>query len=398
MKILMYTGAFLPRIGGAELVVHHLAEGLARIGADITVATFYRSKKKLLCSYNLRRISTLRGLGRLKGRRFDKIYKKYKEIKLANLIKNEQPDIIHVHYLYPTGYEILKLKQKLGIKTPIAVTSHGIDIQKNETINYGLRLDPETEKKILYTMNHVDKVIAISDDIYDEYISLGMSKDKIAEIPNTVAYNILSKPSQISKTDFGLDPDVPVILAVGRNHPKKGFKELLRIIRIIKDNNYPVMCVFVGKGVSSLKEDALQLGIADSVMFFEEALPAGVKYQNENYAPCDLISNFFRIADIYAMTSVIESFGLVTVEAMASGIPVVAMKADGSSGLVQHNYSGILIDGNHEQFAQKVIELLDNPEKRKAMGINAGKEAAQYSRETVAKKHMALYRETIKLY
>lgn len=391
----MYTGAFLPHIGGAELVVHNLAEGLASIGADIKVATFARSKKGLVCGYELKRIFTPRGLGRLKGRLFDKLYERYKEIKLAGLLKNVQPDIIHVHYLYPTGYQILKLKQKLGLKTPIVVTSHGIDIQKNKAIAYGLRLDPDTEKKILYTMNHVDRLIAISDEIFSDYVKLGTPRQKIAQIPNPIAHDILAQPTAVSKADFNIPVDMPVILAVGRNHPKKGFSELLQIIKYIKDNHYPVMCVFVGKGVSALKQEASRLGIADCVMFFENALPAGVKYQNEDYAPNELIAGFFSMADIYAMTSVIESFGLVTVEAMAAGLPVVAMKADGTSGLVQNNHNGILVDGSLETFAQKMMELIDSPEKRKAMGENAKKEAARYARVEVAKKHMELYQEVI---
>jgi glycosyltransferase involved in cell wall biosynthesis len=395
MKILMYTGAFLPHIGGAELVVHNLAEGLASIGADITVATFARSKKGLVCGYELKRISTLRGLGRLKGKVFDRFYERYKEIKLAGVLKNVQPDIIHVHYLYPTGFQILKLKQKLGLKTPIVVTSHGIDIQKNEAIGYGLRLDPDTEKKILCTMNHVDRLIAISGEIFSEYEKLGTPRQKIVQIPNPIAHDILARSAAVSKADFNIPGDMPVILAVGRNHPKKGFRELLKIIKHIKDKHYPVMCVFVGKGVSALKQEAARLGITDCVMFFENALPAGVKYQNEDYAPNELIAGFYSMADIYAMTSVLEGMPLVLIEAMAAGLPVVAMKADGASGLVQNNHNGILVDGGPEVFAQKIMELIDSPEKQKALGENAKKAAAQYARVEVAKRHIKLYQEVI---
>jgi glycosyltransferase involved in cell wall biosynthesis len=391
----MYTGAFLPRIGGAELVVHHLAEGLARIGVNITVATFYRSDKELLCTYKLKRIQTLKGLGRLKGGPFDKVYQKVRKSKLRNLIKSEKPDIIHVHYLYPTGYEILKLKQESGFNLPVVVTSHGIDIQKEESVNYGLRLNSEIEKKILYTMHHVDGLVAISDDIYNEYIKLGVNKDKITKAPNPIAYDVLAQRQTVSKTEFGIDNETPVILAVGRNHPKKGFKALLEIIKIILDKHYSVMCVFVGRGVSTLKADASKLGISDSVMFFEEALPAGIKYQNEKYVSSELVSSFFKIADIYAMTSVIESFGLVSVEAMAAGKPVVAMKADGSNGLIRNNHNGILVDGGNEDFAGQVIELLEHPEKRRDLGEKAQKEAEQYSRLAVAEKHKALYRELL---
>lgn len=390
MKILMYTGAFLPRIGGAELVVHHLAEGLAHIGADVTVGTFYKSSETLACDYTLRRMAPIRGLGR-----FNKAYEKYKKYKLKKLIFQTKPDIIHVHYLFPTGYEIVKLKQELGINTPIVITSHGIDIQKDETIKYGLRLDPQIEDKIIYTMKNVDKLIAISEDIFSEYKRLGVSEDKIARIANPIAYDILAQPTQVSKADFNIDSSVPVLLAVGRNHPKKGFEALLEIVKIIKDKNYPVACLFVGREISSLQVVAAQLDITDSVMFFEEALPAGVEYRHKKYAPTDFIANFFKIADVYAMTSKIESFGLVTVEAMASSKPVVAMNAEGANGLIKNNWNGVLVDGGNEQFADEIIELLNNPGKRQELGENAKKQAAQYARKRVAEKHMNMYRQLL---
>lgn len=390
MKVLMYTGAFLPRIGGAELVVHHLAEGLAQLDADITVSTFSRSNQHLICDYSLKRITPIKGLGR-----FKKPFQIYRQYKLNKLINQIRPDIIHVHYLYPTGYEIVGLKQKMGFKAPIVVTSHGIDIQKNETINYGLRLDPEIEKRILYTMDHVDKLIAISDEVFVEYEKLGVNQNKIEQIPNPIAFDIFSQASPVTKKDFNIDKDLPVLLAVGRNHPKKGFNALLDIVKILKNKKQPVMCVFVGREVSLLKTKAAQLGIDESVMFFEEALPAGVKYRHKKYAPSDFIANFFKIADVYAMTSKIESFGLVTVEAMASSKPVVAMKAEGANGLIKNNWNGVLVDGGNEQFADEIIELLNNPDKRQELGENAKKQAAQYARKRVAEKHMNMYRQLL---
>jgi glycosyltransferase involved in cell wall biosynthesis len=95
------------------------------------------------------------------------------------------------------------------------------------------------------------------------------------------------------------------------------------------------------------------------------------------------------------MTSVLEGMPLVLIEAMAAGLPVVAMKADGASGLVQNNHNGILVDGGPEVFAQKIMELIDSPEKQKALGENAKKAAAQYARVEVAKRHIKLYQEVI---
>lgn len=401
----MYTGAFLPKIGGAELVVHHLAEGLAGIGVDVTVATFDKSNKSLLCNYKLRRLKTFKGLGLLskiykeykfKGLGlFDKIYQEQRNIKLKNLIKQVQPDLIHVHYLYPTGYDIVKLKEKIGLKIPIVVTSHGIDIQIDKNVNYGLRLDPEIEKKILYTMNNVDKLVAIGNGIYQEYRTLGIGRDKIMKISNPIAHDILANLPDVSKKDFGIAMDIPVILAVGRNHPKKGFKNLVEIIKILHEKNFLVKCIFVGKNVSQLSKYAADLNISKSIFFFESALPVGVRYQGCNYAVHELIENFFNIADVYAMTSIIEGSPLVATEAMASGTPVIAMKAKGAVDLIKHNYNGLLINNNNEMFAEQIIALLSNREKSEEIGRNGQRESAKYSRKVVAKQHMTLYRNLI---
>ena len=393
MRILLHTNNFLPIIGGAEIVIHNLAEGLVELGHDVIVSTFQSRYPNPVANYEIKRLKNIHGMTRLG------VGAKSRQFVLKRFIKRIEPDIIHTHFSIPSGVEIAEIKNKISV--PIILTCHGEDIQKVPEISYGYRLNPDKEAIIKTTVNRFDKLIAISDDIKREYLSLGVSKNKIVRCPNPINYNLLQNKSNRLRTELGIDSQKKIILAVGRNHQKKGFKSLINIIDYLVNqlNEKNILCIIVGKEVSKLSEIIEKKDLNKYFLLKETAIPVGIKFQNDGYIKEDLIETYFKTADIYAMTSIVESFGLVTIEAMASGLPIIGYDSPGTNELIINNENGIIVEKNNEyEFAKKIKEIVKNDLFANYLKNNAQKTALNYSRIAIAKKHLEVYKIAISRY
>ena len=132
MKIILFTNSLLPVIGGREIVVHHLARSLNRLGHSARVvcrSRFWRDRK-VRFDYPVHRWPALKGL------RCD-------EVMPAELLLDILAwgcDVVHAHNTYPTGYAAARLKKLLRL--PLVITPHGEDIHVVPEIGFGQRLDP----------------------------------------------------------------------------------------------------------------------------------------------------------------------------------------------------------------------------------------------------------------
>ncbi len=386
----MYASAFLPQVGGAELVVHNLAEGLVEEGHDVLVATFHQGEADPVATYRLKRLRALKGAGRLglsdiarRGR-------------LLLLIKQWKPDVIHAHFSIPCGYDIAKLGKLTGV--PWVLTCHGEDILKVPEISYGYRLDPENEREIRFAVQHADGLVAVGTDVARQYLELGASSEDIFRLPNPIAFEALARGNfrQNARDLLGLPVDIPIILSVGRNHPIKGFNRLLDAIGQLDFGGVKIGCVIVGKDSFLLRSDAERLGIDKQVYFFDVASPAGVSFFGSNDRGLLGVEYFFDAADIYAMPSLSESFGLVTVEAMASGLPIVAFEGPGADDLVAAQCGVLVPRGDIKAFAKELKRYAEDADLRERSGLHGKSLAAQYDRRVVARGHVDLYEKILR--
>ena len=157
MNIVLYVNSFLPALGGREVVVHYLAREFKRLGHNVRVlgpAGWWRLRK-MRFEYPVHRWPTLR--------KFVPEKVQYAQLVLDNLMWGA--DVIHAHSTYPNGYAVAKLRRRTNI--PLVVTPHGEDIHVIPEINFGLRLDPVTEKKIKTALQSAQLVTAISQSVRD---------------------------------------------------------------------------------------------------------------------------------------------------------------------------------------------------------------------------------------
>lgn len=186
-----------------------------------------------------------------------------------------------------------------------------------------------------------------------------------------------------ARRSLGLQ-DRNVVLSVGRAEPLKGFDILLMSMASL-DDSLGTTIVIVGGDVESdpemarLRDLSRTLGLEDRVIF------TGAVSQ-------DCLSMYYNAADVFVLPSYYESFGLVALEAMACGVPVIAGRVGGPRSFIKSGVTGYLIDRTcPEPFAQKLEVLLHNPALRKGMGQAARSHAETMSWEKVAQRTIDVY-------
>jgi glycosyltransferase involved in cell wall biosynthesis len=111
------------------------------------------------------------------------------------------------------------------------------------------------------------------------------------------------------------------------------------------------------------------------------------------YVPDDMMRTFYQQAEIFVMPSLFEPFGMTCQEAMACGTPVIASKFGGIRNTIRNGYNGYLVDSaNAREFADAILDLLHDEEKRRQIGQNAYKVILEeYSWEAIARRHIEFY-------
>ena len=215
----------------------------------------------------------------------------------------------------------------------------------------------------------------------DKYILLNktMQEDFLNHY-NFINTYVIENPNQINSKRSDLNNKT--VIAVGRLKEQKNFEALINIWSNIKEKNLNWTLRIIGDG--PLKEELLsqikKLNLEDVIE---------LKSFNNN------IENEYYKADILAMTSIYEGFGLVLVEAQSCGIPTIAFDCPtGPRNIINDGKDGYLIENrNTEQFIKKLDDLMNNNEMRWKMGENAFENSKRFDIETITEKWIKLFNE-----
>jgi D-inositol-3-phosphate glycosyltransferase len=195
-----------------------------------------------------------------------------------------------------------------------------------------------------------------------------------------------------SKTHLGL-LDKRYILFVGRIDPVKGIDTLLKAIKVLRkklDSTHNVHLLIIGgdkdhagsatgSEMHKLKKLTATLGIGNMVTFL------GSQRQ-------DRLPYFYSAAEVCILPSRYESFGMVALEAMACGTPVIASKVGGLSSFIQNDVSGLLIpEGDEVSLAEKIHLLLSQSSFKETLGFNARERALELSWPVIGQRVLTLY-------
>ncbi len=289
-------------------------------------------------------------------------------------------ELLHSHY-WLSGVAGLHLTQKWDI--PHVVSFHTIGRLKQlanpNAPEPALRL--EMEQKL---MQQADCIVAATGDERGHILRYcGVTASRVQVIPCGVDLALFtSKDRQQARLQLGLKPDQPMLLFTGRLDPFKGPDVFLRAASLMKEE---AQVVVVGGSLSGDK-DLQQL----------QRLAADLRIQERTHflgaQPQSKLPQIYSAADITVVPSYHEIFGLVAVESLACGTPVVATRTGGLATIVQHGETGYLVPRCAGFFAERQDNLLADPQRLQQMQKAARSSVEQYSWSNIATQVQQLYR------
>jgi 1,2-diacylglycerol 3-alpha-glucosyltransferase len=178
--------------------------------------------------------------------------------------------------------------------------------------------------------------------------------------------------------------DETVLISIGRLAAEKNWDTLLQAFAKVHLEHSKVRLVLIGDGPArpSLETLASELGVQDRVTF-------------TGALPFEEIPRYLKAADLFAFASVTETQGLVTIEAMAAGLPVVAVDGPGTRDIVEHGKQGFLVENDAEALAKGLHRLLSDAQKIKRFSANALKKARTLDVNQLGKQLIGVYQQAI---
>ena len=248
----------------------------------------------------------------------------------------------------------------------------------------------EAERRLV---NTVDRVVAATEHERQLLRQLyRVPRERVAVIPLGVDLGDFRPRSQAqARAALGFDGDERLLLAVGRIEPLKGFDILIRALAEMTERER-VTLVLIGGDERAAAEFARLRAIAGEVGVAERVRFLGA-------VPHEQIAQYYDAADLVAVPSFYESFGLVALEAMASGVPVVASRVGGLTSTVADGRTGYLVPWRcPEPFAEKIDLLLANRPLRESLGAAGRCSMERYAWEKIAAALIELYSEVLSQY
>lgn len=277
---------------------------------------------------------------------------------IGDAIASFHPDIIHAHHVWVTPY----VASESGL--PYVISVHGTDLM-------GFRKGPRYREMALTAADRALGLIAISRQVAADTIeTYQVSKEKVHIIWNgfdTGIFRILPETSKSTvMSEFGIEPggEWPLVSFVGKFTDFKGIDVLLRAAAVYEQAIPGVQTVLVGHG--QLWDDMHRLR--------DELNLRGVHFLG--HQPQPTVARIYNVADVSVVPSRVEPFGLVAVEALACGTPVVATNMGGLPDFINDQVGALVPVDDHQALAEAIITELSNQTKG-TKGVYASQYALQ---------------------
>lgn len=355
MKILQVIPYFC--FGGAETMCENLTYALKNMGHQVTVVSLYNEHTPI--SERMERAGVkILYLDKKLGLDLSMVSK------LKRIMKQECPDVVHTH-LDVIKYAVAAAK--------LAGIRHCVHTVHNVA-------DKEAEGRLQKIINKT-------------YFSLGWSvpvalsplvQKTIAEFYDMplqkvpMVYNGVDLSRCIPKTDYKAG-ETFVFVHVGRFNEQKNHKGLLDAFRMVLSQYPNCQLKLLGDGelFEEIKAYAAQLGIENQVQFLGS---------QSNVYP------YLQEADAFLLPSNYEGMPMTIIEAMGTGLPIVATKVGGVPDMIAEGYSGLLTPIDSNAVAEACLKLISDQALRTSLGINAKKDSQRFSAQYMAEEYAKLYK------
>lgn len=378
MKVGMFVNYYTPSKGGMETSVINLCKGLNQAGHETFVFApeypNYADKEKNIFRYKSVRFNY--------GGYFYVMPIPFLSSGIEQTVASLNLDIIHSHQPYSLGDEALKFSRKFNI--PLVFTHH---IKYEDYFHYIPIIPKSISQKYIRKIttnysNKCDVVIAPSTAIKKLLIDHQV-KSPISIIPSGIDIDNFTKDAgqreKIREKYQIKNGDVTLITAC-RLTEEKNVKFLVESFNKIKKSCPNAKFIIVGDGAvkKDLEKMVKDFRIEGDVIF------TGLVNKEE-------IISLYQASDVFVFASLTETQGLVAVEAMAAGNPVVAIKASGIEDMVQSRENGILTGNSIDEFTGAVTKVINNKELRERLSSQARVSSGKFTIEIWTEKIVKLY-------
>lgn len=377
MRIAHVTATFPPYMSGTGNNCFHSALGLARQGHQVTVYTATYPPREWVDppDINVVRLPAILRFGNAPL--------------LPGLMQIRDVDIIHLHYPFIFGAELIWAISKIR-HIPYVIT------YQNDLIGEGIRrfiFDAYSTVSTGIVLGGASKFAVVS---LDHAQTCRMSSffrrrwNDVMEVPNGVDAELFQplRTGLETRKKYGISADDDLVLFVGgldRAHFFKGVSVLLGAFSKLSRTKTKLMIVGDGDRKEEYQSEAKSLGIGENTIF------AG-------YIPFNRLPEYYSSANIVVLPSLLsESFGIVLIEAMACGRPVIASNLPGLRSVVTDEMEGLLVPpGDSDALAEKIRFLLDNPQKQRELGIRGrAKVESKYAWPQIIPRLIRMYEEVL---
>ncbi len=360
MKILFISDVYFPRVNGVSTSIKTFVDQLQSLGHQVDlIAPDYESNQ--IDESNVTRVSA-------RSIYFDpedRLMKYGVALKLLPVLKLAEYDIIHINTPFVAHYLGLKLSKQLNI--PCVETYHTFF---EDYLHHYLPWIPQSTARGIARYiskkqcNAVDSVVVPSQPMLDILRNYGI-KTRANVIPTGLQESSFAEADGFKfKQEYGIENSRPMLLYVGRVAFEKNIPFLFEMTKVLAERYPNVLLVIAGEGPAekALHQLAITLKIEDNVKFI------GYLDRHASLNAC------YKSADVFVFSSKSETQGLVLLEAMAQGTPVVAIAELGTASILIEGEGAMIATENAMEFSEKVACLIEDRELRD----NLGKRAKEY--------------------
>ena len=298
--------------------------------------------------------------------------------RLVDVIKSNKIDLLHVHYAIPHAYAAYMAKKMLfdiGIEIPIVTTLHGTDITL-------VGSHPFYRPAVTFSINHSDRVTAVSKSLKEDTLNLFDIKKKIDVIPNFIDTEAIATKDKPCKRTLLAKKEEMSLTHISNFRP---LKRIVDVIDIFKGINSKIDSKLMMIGEGPEKRKAIRYvsdnKLKDKVLFLGNS--------NE-------IDKILCYSDLFLLPTEKESFVLSALEAMAHGVPIISSNAGGIPEVNLNGKTGFISNiGDTDSMINNAISLLSNPQKHKLFKKQAQLQAKKFDLESVVDSYERIYNDAV---
>ena len=320
-------------------------------------------------------------------------------IKQFAIEKGIHYDVIHSHY-WMSGLAAEALSDAWG-GTPIVHMFHTLGEMKNRVArSESERAGVDRLKGERQVLRRADRIIAatIAEITQLRFLYRAESRKLVIVPPGVDTSHFYPIPADEAKQYLGLKPENRMVLFVGRIEPLKGLDTLIQAMSCLdlREIHRPVHLAIIGGEPDVIPEDMTEemtrlQKLCDDLCMGGMVVFLGKRGQ-------DTLPYYYSAAEVVVMPSLYESFGMVALEAMACGTPVIASEVGGLGYLVQNDVTGYTIpDSDPAELCEKLALLLGDANLRESMGQRAAEYALDYAWEKIAARIVEVYMGLVKV-